>query len=172
MLLYRRRLPHGFLERSIIFVTWRLAGTLPACAEGSADGGPFWLRDERVAKIVQDALEWGAAVRQSYDLYAWAIMPNHVHAVLEPHAPMPEIMRWLKGRTGRIINRELGRCGQAFWQDESYDHWIRSTEELNEVIRYVESNPVRAGLAKAEDEWIWSSAACRADHEKRWSAPQ
>jgi REP element-mobilizing transposase RayT len=130
------------------------------------------LQDERVARIVQDALQYGAAVRRSYELYAWAIMPNHVHAVLEPHVPLPEIMRWLKGRTSRVVNRMLGCSGQAFWQDESYDHWIRSAEELNEVICYVESNPVRAGLAEADDEWIWSSAGCMADHEQRWSAPR
>jgi REP element-mobilizing transposase RayT len=192
MLFYRRRLPHWFPDQSVIFATWRLAGSPPPrapefpqvengglvpfwsgdeCLDRSG-AGPFWLQDRRVAEVVQDALRYGATVRHSYDLHAWAIMPNHVHAVLEPRIPMPDIMRWLKGRTSRTINRLLGRTGQAFWQDESYDHWIRSTRELDEVIAYVESNPVRAGLVRAEDEWRWSSAGCRADHEKRWSAPR
>jgi REP element-mobilizing transposase RayT len=85
-------------------------------------------------------------------------MPNHVHAVWEPHIPMPAIMRWLKGRTSRIANRVLGRSGQAFWQDESYDHWIRSASELDEVIKCVESNPVKAGLVSTAEQWLWSSA--------------
>jgi REP element-mobilizing transposase RayT len=106
--------------------------------------------------VVQDALQFGATVRHSYDLYAWAIMPNHVHAVWKPHIPMPDIMRWLKGRTSRIANRVLGRSGRAFWQDESYDHWIRSPRELEEIIRYVEGNPVK-------EQWVWSSARFRAD---------
>jgi len=43
------------------------------------------------------------------------------------------IMRWLKGRTGRAANRIPGRTGIPFWQDESYDHWIRSGKELKEI---------------------------------------
>jgi len=182
MLFYRRHLPHWFPDRSIIFVTWRLAGSsppstpeiltaentgrIPFCVRDrwldECSSGPFWLRDERIAKIVQDALQHGATVH-SYDLYAWAIMPNHVHAVWEPHIPMPAIMRWLKGRTSRIANRVLRREGRAFWQDESYDHWIRSPRELADVIRYVEGNPVKAGLVCAEKQWAWSSARFRVD---------
>ncbi len=89
------------------------------------------------------------------------IMPNHVHVVFEPKAPLPGIMRWLKGRTGRTANRILGRTGIPFWQDESYDHWIRSRKELEETIRYVESNPVNARLVEAAEEWPWSSARTR-----------
>jgi len=183
MLFYRRHLPHWFPDRSIIFVTWRLAGSappstpeiltaentgrIPFCVRDQqldrCSSGPFWLRDARIAKIVQDAIEYGATVRHSYDLYAWAIMPNHVHAVWEPHIPMPAIMRWLKGRTSRIANRVLRREGRAFWQDESYDHWIRSARELEEIISYVEGNPVNAGLVSAEEQWPWSSARFRAD---------
>jgi putative transposase len=178
---YRRHLPHWFPDRSIIFVTWRLAGSAPPCppeivtAENTGrvpfhvrdqwldrcSSGPFWLRDERIAAMVQDAIEYGSDVRHSYDLQAWAIMPNHVHAVWEPHIPMPDIMRWLKGRTSRIANRILRRSGQVFWQDESYDHWIRSAGELDEVIEYVESNPVKAGLVSAAEQWPWSSARLR-----------
>ena len=183
MLFYSRHLPHWFPDRSIIFVTWRLAGSAPPStpeiltAENTGripfhvrdqwldrcSSGPVWLRDERIARVVQDALQFGATVRHSYDLYAWAIMPNHVHAVWKPHIPMPDIMRWLKGRTSRIANRVLGRSGQAFWRDESYDHWIRSPRELEEIIRYVEGNTVKAGLVSAEEQWAWSSARFRAD---------
>jgi hypothetical protein len=56
----------------------------------------------------------------------------------------------------------LGLDVKAFWQDESYDHWIRSWEELQRVIRYVEWNPVKAGLTKSVEEWPWCSAE-RAD---------
>ena len=66
-----------------------------------------------------------------------------------------------------------------FWQDESYDHWVRTTKELNELIRYVENNPVQAGLVAEEAQWPWSSARMRADDtlpeaddELRSSAPR
>jgi hypothetical protein len=45
-----------------------------------------------------------------------------------------------------MANRILGRTGSAFWQDESFDHWIRSVEELRYLIEYVKNNPCKAGL--------------------------
>ena len=85
-------------------------------------------------------------------------MPNRVRAVFQPHMAMPVIMRWLKRRTGREANQILGRSGMPFWQDESFDHWVRSTEELRYLIEYVENNPLRAGLVEAKQQWRWSSA--------------
>jgi REP element-mobilizing transposase RayT len=188
MLVYRRRLPHIFPDRTIIFTTWRLAGSGPPdtpeilTAENTGRipswgqpfdrsiAGPLWLRDARIAQIVQDTIRYGAAVQHSYDLYAWAIMPNHVHVVWEPHIPMPAIMRWLKGRTSRVANRVLARSG-AFWQDESYDHWIRSPRESDDVICYVESNPVAAGMVSTAANFAWSSARFRTDETRRSYAP-
>ena len=122
--------------------------------------------------MVEQALRFGETVRRLYVLHAWVIMPNHVHVVLEPHLELPQIMRWLKGRTSRKANQILGRKGLPFWQDEYYDHWIRSAGELNELISYVEHNPVQAGLAGSEEQWPWSSASKKADDTMRSSAPR
>jgi REP element-mobilizing transposase RayT len=151
---YRRHLPHWIPEGTIPFLTWRLAGSIPL---SDTHSGPFWLQDPRIASLVASALRFGDAERSLYDLYAWVILPNHVHAIFQPRAPLPRIMRWLKGRTGRRANHMLGRAGSPFWQDESFDHWIRTREELRELIRYVEFNPVTAGLVEQPD-WPWSSA--------------
>ena len=182
---YRRRLPHWIPEEAILFLTWRLAGSTPVPVpeiitldylagkrESSVAGpGPFWLRDPRVAKLVATTLHYGEATRHYYDLYAWMIMPNHVHVVLKPRIELSVILRWLKGRTAHTANRLLGRTGTAFWQDESFDHWIRSNHELHGLIEYVENNPVHAGLAQVASEWPWSSASFRADDKRRSSAP-
>lgn len=125
--------------------------------------------------MLVNALHYGEVTRQFYHLYAWAIMPNHVHVILQPRIELPSVMRWLKGRTGRKANRILGRTGAPFWQDESFDHWIRSDQELCELIEYVEQNPVKAGLVLAAEQWPWSSARYktgRADHRLLWSARQ
>jgi len=50
------------------------------------------------------------------------VMPNHVHLLILPQVPVAQLMRWLKGSTAREANRILGRTGQPFWQDESWDH--------------------------------------------------
>jgi REP element-mobilizing transposase RayT len=179
---YRRKLPHlhpDITEATFLFVTWRLAGTIPrvrsqpnAAAPLSAgraflawdrEGdkaafGPVWLQDGRVARVVADALLYGENGRQFYRLRAWVIMPNHVHVLLQPKTSMPVITRWLKGSTARHANLILGRTGEAFWQDESFDHRVRDEAELDRIVRYVEYNPVSTGLAANPRAWAWSSA--------------
>jgi len=177
MVFYRRRLPHWVPDNATVFVTWRLAGSLPAKASRVLLGqderldrlpsGPVWLQDGRVASMVVEALQYGETVRQFYHLYAWVIMPNHVHVIFQPRARLASILRWLKGRTSRRANQILGRTGTPFWQDESFDHWVRSAQELEDLIAYVECNPVKAGLVEAAEQWPWSSAGCIADGRRR-----
>jgi putative transposase len=180
---YRRKLPHwhpDITEATFLFVTWRLAGTIPktrlprpnAGAPLSAGRaflawdrevdkaafGPVWLQDARVARVVADALSYGESGRQFYQLRAWVVMPNHVHVLLRPKTSMPVITRWLKGSTARQANLILSRTGEAFWQDESFDHRVRDEAELDRIVRYVEYNPVSIGLAANPSAWPWSSA--------------
>jgi REP element-mobilizing transposase RayT len=49
---------------------------------------------------------------------------NHVHVLLLPKTSLPVITRWLKGSTARKANLIPGRTGDAFWQDESFDHRV------------------------------------------------
>jgi hypothetical protein len=119
---YRRKLPHWHpdpAEATFLFVTWRLAGSMPQTelsqpfarppqATGraflaldrevdKAAFGPVWLRHARVARVVAGALLYGESGRHFYPLRAWVIMPNHVHVVLRPKTSLPVITRWLKG---------------------------------------------------------------------------
>jgi len=64
-----------------------------------------------------------------------------------------------KGTTAREANRVLGRTGEPFWQKESYDHWVRDGDELEKIRAYIESNPVKAGLARNPKDFAWSSAS-------------
>jgi putative transposase len=113
----RRHLPHWIPGDTAVFVTWRLAGSLPRLTDDTnrssvlpaflqqderLDGlpsGPDWLQDPRVVGVIVNALLYGETVRRFYQLHAWVIMPNHVHAIFQPQTAMPTIMRWLKGRT-------------------------------------------------------------------------
>jgi REP element-mobilizing transposase RayT len=118
----------------------------------------MWLAQPRVAAVVVQALLHGQNVRRLYDLLAWVVMPDHVHMVILPTCPLAEIMRWLKAATANRANSILGRQGQAFWQREYFDQWIRSDEQLRSILAYVEDNPVRKGSAACAEEWPWSSA--------------
>jgi len=179
MIYYERDLPHWHLEGRTIFLTWRLYGSLPpqdvrrrqegsqlsagkqfAIADrylDSATGGPLWLREPKVAECVKDVVLRGATMKQ-YVLHAYVLMPNHVNILLDPILDMPRIARGIKGVSSRDANRLLGRVGRPFWQDESFDHWIRTPAEFEKVRGYIERNPVKAGLAAKSEDWRWSSA--------------
>ena len=45
-----------------------------------------------------------------------------------------------------------------FWQDESYDHWVRNDREQASIIHYIHYNLVAAGLVTQPEQWPWSSA--------------
>jgi REP element-mobilizing transposase RayT len=130
---------------------------------GGAAIGPRWLEDERVAKLVVAALHYGARPLGLYELRAWVVMVNHVHILIEPTAPMSRVTKAIKNFSARQANAVLGRTGLPFWQDESYDHWARGPEEIEKIIRYIEENPVAAGLVQRVEDWPWSSAhsSCR-----------
>jgi putative transposase len=173
---YRRRLPHFHPDGAYLFVTWRLHGSLPAtftegfhASPGQAfaardraltqNGGPVWLNNPRIARLVVDAIGSGENQKQLYELSAWVVMPNHVHLLILPRVSLPRITHWIKGRTAREANLLLGRTGEPFWQDESYDHWVRNEKEFNRIVAYIESNPVSARLVARPEDWPWSSAA-------------
>ena len=70
-----------------------------------------------------------------------------------------KLARLIKGATARQANLILSRTGMRFWQDESFDHWIRNLAESQKIRVYIENNPVAAGLAVRPEEWPWSSAS-------------
>jgi putative transposase len=172
---YERNLPHWHPEGAEIFLTWCLHGVHLTAPQNQAENagrafllydraldrastGPKWLLRPYVAQCVVDSLRFGEQQLNLYHLLAFCVMPNHVHAVIEPRSPVAKITRSIKGFSARGINRILKRTGEPLWQDETYDHWIRDGEERNRIIRYVEQNPVAAGLVETLEQWPWSSA--------------
>ncbi len=118
--------------------------------------GPMYLQAPPVAQCVLDAIQQGAD--SSYQLHAWVVMPNHVHLLITPMAPIPKFMQQLKGSTARKANQLLRREG-PFWQDESYDHLVRNSREFGRIESYIVKNPVRAGLVRSPEDFLWSSGS-------------
>lgn len=119
--------------------------------------GPKWLKDPRIAKIVADALHHGERTLNLYQLLAWVIMSNHVHILIDPSASLTRINKSIKNYTARQCNALLGLTG-PFWEQESFDHWLRTEEELHKTVKYIEENPVAAGLCVNPEDYRWSSA--------------
>ena len=125
--------------------------------------GPLWLGESEVADLVAEAVHYRDG--KAYDLYAFCIMPNHVHMVFavgrqvgrrdsSPYV-VTDILENLKWYTALKGNQLLKRTGQ-FWQHESYDHVVRDGRELERIVGYVLNNPVKAGLVKSWSKWRWS----------------
>ena len=98
-----------------------------------------------------------------YLLGAWAVMPNHVHAILKPLEgyELDAIVRTWKKFTARQINKTVGRQGRL-WQREPFDHMIRSDNRFRELSKYVLDNPSSAGLR----DWNWIGAGSLGPQEE------
>jgi REP element-mobilizing transposase RayT len=118
------------------------------------------MQPEMAAMVVQ-ALKYRGQELHHFELHAYVVMPNHVHILITPCVSISKVMQSLKRHTAREGNRMLGLSNQPFWQGESYDRLVRDLEEFHRIRRYIEMNPVRAGLVANPDEFRWSSA--RAD---------
>jgi REP-associated tyrosine transposase len=126
-----------------------------------AAAGACWLRDAQIADRVMAAIRRGDTELGHYALRAFVIMPNHIHLLVDPRVQMEIITKGLKGLTARTANAMLGRTGQPFWQDESFDHWVQNANQFERIRKYIERNPVAAGLVQEPDHWPWSSASPR-----------
>ena len=127
---YRRDLPHWQPSNQDIFLTWRLHGSLPARIKlsetkdlkqtdgqrfliydrvlDSAKTGPLWLKDPRVAESVIAILQ-EAQAEKIFQIRAYTLMANHVHALIAPSIPLPKITQRIKGRSAKAANRILSR---------------------------------------------------------------
>jgi REP element-mobilizing transposase RayT len=127
----------------------------------SAQHGPSFLRQPEIASMVVDAIHAGAKRFRRYDLHSFAVMSNHVHLLVTSKTPLAVWLRSLKGFTGHRALRMLNIPG-PFWQDESYDRLVRNDEEFSRILRYIEWNPVKAGLVSLPEDFPWSSAGQKA----------
>ena len=212
---YRRKLPHIHHPGVTLFVTFRLADSIPQSVlqawreerdwlktkEQQADDeetkirfhrqwfkrfedvlhsssdGPMWLGDANVAGMMAECLHFRD--QKMYHLHAFCIMSNHVHVVFTPllkaenltptitpqglrfvsdDPDLQAIKQPLKSYSAHQANKILHRSG-AFWESESYDHWIRDEQEYDRIVRYVLDNPVKAGLVDDWQDWQWSYLA-------------
>lgn len=139
------------------------------------------LANEALASEVEKSLMHFAGER--YVLWAWVIMPSHLHWLFEPSrdwirtlddtdrlTPRARIMQSIKSYTALRCNQLLGRRGH-FWQQESHDHCVRDLEELQRIIEYIEQNPVKAGLVTSPTDFLFSSARYRLERGIPYGRP-
>ena len=183
----RGYLPHWDAADAVQHVVFRLADSLPATvladlefapvelrlerAEATLDQGVGGcaLRDPRLAGLVDDALRHFDGVR--YRLFAWCVMPTHVHALIAEVEgwPVANVVHSWKSFTAHKANA-IGRARGAFWAREYFDRWMRDDSQAETTRAYIEFNPVAAGLCARPEDWAWSSARCRRDAGATWQS--
>ncbi len=124
-----------------------------------------------------DALE-KARLTHQFDLWAWVIMPEHVHLLIWPQSKEYETdkvlwsikqpvatkaIRFLEEFEPefldclRVVNR--GRTYRHIWQvGPGYDVNLDEPQSIHDTIDYIHYNPVRRGLVTRPEDWFWSSA--------------
>lgn len=100
--------------------------------------------------------------RYRVKVYAYCLMTNHVHLLLEPadgHG-MARLMRRAAGRHTRRLNAREGRRG-TLWEGRYGSSVVDRDAYLLNCVRYIELNPVRAGLVRDPAGYAWSSCRVR-----------
>jgi putative transposase len=104
------------------------------------------------------ALVFESARQAETEIWAYCLMPNHVHLVMVPNTE--DGLRATLGEAHRHYTRHINyRQGWRghLWQ-ERFHSFLMDEDYLLATVRYVERNPVAAGLCRHPEEWPWSSA--------------
>jgi len=95
--------------------------------------------------------------RQRWRCFAFCLMDNHLHLLVQtPEANLGDGMRRLHGQYALLFNRRHNKVGHVF-QGRFGSKLVRSDEQLWTTARYIQRNPVEAGLCRSAVEWRWSS---------------
>ncbi len=112
------------------------------------------------------------SAEEAVSVLAYCLMPNHIHLVAVPAKPdaLRRALKPLHGRYAHRVNRELAWHGHL-WQGRFHSAPLDESH-LWAAVRYVERNPVRAGLVEIAQRYPWSSAAahCGLRHDPVLSA--
>ena len=117
---------------------------------------PTFFRDEDYALYLRLLRHWTA--QAGTRVWAWCLMPNHVHLILVPahEYGLRAALGETHSRSTRHVNQREDWRGHL-WQSR-FASFPMDEEWLVACARYVELNPVRAGLAARPEDWRWSSA--------------
>jgi len=115
------------------------------------------------AKIYLDWLEEAARI-YGLAVHAYVLMTNHVHLLASPETAhsLPRAMRHVNWRYSRHANRTQNRTGSV-WEGRYRASLIEADDYFFACSRYIELNPVRAGMARAPEAYRWSSYKANAE---------
>lgn len=93
-----------------------------------------------------------------FQLYAWVVLPNHVHAIIEPTRSNPSIIvHTFKQKFSALYRMKSRIFLGRLWQNRFWDHIIRNRTDMMRHLDYIHYNPVKHGLAADPYEYEYSS---------------
>lgn len=108
--------------------------------------GSCLLRYHEIRHFLTESLFYGDGKR--YDIWAYVIMPNHVHALMSDimGEDINDILKSIKQFSANRINKKVGRKGE-FWMRENFDRLVRSEAHFDYCLDYIINNPrhIRSG---------------------------
>lgn len=163
-IVHRRKVRHFDEDGDAHFLTFSCYQRLPL------------LGKDRTRRWFVEALS-EARTKHRFDLWAWVIVPEHIHLLLWPRpgtatkSILADIKRpvgqraigWLKERNStflkRLTVRNRNRTYHRFWQaGPGQDRNVYTPEVAHLILEYIHENPVRRGLVERAEDWLWSSA--------------
>ena len=103
-----------------------------------------------------------ACAETNYRILACAIMPDHVHTVILRHAKeIEQVVGHLRSRGTKQLNAESLRTDATVWAQKGWDVYLDTAEDIARAIKYVNNNPIKAGLAPQKWDFItpWGNGA-------------
>ncbi len=123
-----------------------------------ADRRPVFNNVQAVGIAVDALIQ--TAQRTDWSIPQVCFMPDHIHLMMLPlherEQPLSGFIQRWKSSVKQRLNRQC--VDGKIWQREFFDHLLRSGESLTEKWRYVEMNPVRAGLCEKPEDYTYLGA--------------
>ena len=113
-------------------------------------------QSERMAQLFIDVL-FHYRDQKNYLLHEFVLMPDHFHLLITPTLSLERALQLIKGGFSYRAKKELGFNGEI-WEKGCYDRRVRDIEDYQAFRRYIRENPVKKGLASADQEYSYSSA--------------
>jgi len=154
-----------FTKRKDNLPHWQLPGAFYFITFNTFQGRQ--LKPESRDVILESFQFWHG---QRLQFIAAVIMPDHVHAVIQPLEKdnevwwdLSDLLHSIKSFSANQINKIEKTQGQSVWQSETYDHIIRDDREFGFILQYIAYNPVKMGLVKKPEDYSWFRTGSQVD---------
>jgi putative transposase len=112
---------------------------------------PYFEDVSVVSIVLREILR--TASEHGFDVLAYCFMPDHLHLLVQGRSPDARLLFFAKSCRQRTTVAVRRPDGALLWQRGYHERTLRSDDRVDIVAKYIEGNPVRAGLVQTVDEW-------------------